>query len=175
VWVGTSTIDEFPLAQEFPNTICVNRGIGGESLGDLRSRLQVGWPDSEISMIVFYGGSADLRRQMQDPRTIGKEYRATIKAIKEIEPRAPLFAIEILSARSPASQDSGVRFQTLREIQRTICAEENVTLVETHRPPLVNNAGQLTTSCSKDRYHLNSAGYHTLATWIRDAAGGLLR
>lgn len=174
IWIGSSTVEYFPIAGHFPKTPSRNRGIGGELLSDMRDRLHRGWPEGEVPLVVFYGGSADLRRVVMDPREIAREFRTTLKKLKDHAKSARILAIEVLSARESASEDSGPRFQLFRELQASVCEEENVPLVRTYRPPLILPDGRLSPAMSRDRYHLNNDGYRVLAGWIAEAADGLL-
>ena len=174
VWLGSSTVELFPIAEHFPKSPSRNRGIGGELLSDMRTRLHRGWPKGQVPLVVFYGGSADLRRASMDPRDVAREFRTTLKSLKKHANNARILAIEVLSAREATSEDSGPRFQKFRELQASICGEEGVPLVRTFRPPLVLDDGRLSPSMSRDRYHLNADGYRVLARWIAEAADGLL-
>lgn len=174
VFMGSSTIESMPVAALFPGTPSVNRGIGGESLENMAARAAAGWPGGEVPLVVIYGGSADLRSHRLPAERIEADYGLLIRRIRELAPGARILAIGTLAARTAASEDSGKLFHEWRRREAELCAREGVDRVETFRPPLIDGGGRLATGMSRDRFHLNEAGYSVLAGWLREQAAGLL-
>ena len=83
VWLGSSTIERFPLAQLMPNRTHLNRGIGGESAGELLDRLERSLPAARPARLVFYVGSIDHRVHGRPAARVAADARRVVEAALE--------------------------------------------------------------------------------------------
>jgi len=174
VFIGSSTIERFDLAAAFPGVPCVNRGIGDELLGELRSRAASTLPP-EPRAIVVYAGSVDVRRTARSAELIAQDAEGLLDLLAARAPGVPIAWIGVLPDRAHAP-DVAARVSALNGQLAALVARRGGTFVATHRPPLVDGSGRLARDHSVDDLHLSERGYTVLAAWIREAfaplAGG---
>ena len=173
VWLGSSTIERFPLDALFPGHHHLDRGIGNESAAELLTRLDRSLPDSRPRLVVLYAGSIDFRALGRPPEAIARLARGVIARVEaRYEPRVPVLVIGILPERD-MSAAMVARLRETNAALAAVCADEPTRVfVDTSRPPIVLPDGSLDPSVAADRLHLAEPGYRALADWIR--ATGLL-
>jgi lysophospholipase L1-like esterase len=171
LFVGSSTIERFPLAALFPAKGAVNLGVADEDSALLLERLPRTLPVEEPAGIVLYAGSADLRFDPALPAArIRDRVASVLDALAARFPEAPVAMVEVLPARAqtPAEKDA------LRELNRelkALAAARKADWIPTSRDPILDGNGDLAAAFSMDRHHLNLAGYEHLARWILEDGG----
>ncbi|MEE8468165.1 MAG: GDSL-type esterase/lipase family protein [Planctomycetota bacterium] len=171
VFLGSSTIERFPLARSFPGRPCLDRGIGSEDLNGLSQRLEASLPP-EPAGIVLYAASIDFRRGAPRPGDLVARIEELLDRLQDLAPDVPVALIGILPERDmmPAL---GRRLAITNNLLEKVCLPRGVAFVSIDRAPLITEAGDLTYSHSADRLHLNELGYRQLATWILEDGGAL--
>lgn len=175
VWfIGSSTIARFPLDASFPNASTVNLGLPDQNAVALRERLRAEIAaDAEPAGIVLYAGSYDLRAEKGIPPTeIGDRVAAVVADLRSRHPDTPLVLIQVLPARARADPDRAA-LASLNQRLEALAAGSGAVFVKTHRPPLVDQNGDLLESMSVDNFHLNEAGYRVLAQWLQEDGGAV--
>jgi len=170
VFLGSSTIERFPLAEMFPGRPVVNRGIGNETAGELLQRLDASLPQAAPAAAVLYGGSLDFRRERCQPEVTRRRVARIVDELRARYPGLPIALIGLLSEWdfAPARvRDLAATNLALAQLAR----DADLTFVATDRPPITTPAGQLARPCSADRLHLGSEGYRHLARWLIEAGG----
>lgn len=167
VFLGSSTIERFPLREAFPGLHTLNRGIGDEPLAELCARLAVGLPPDPGAFVV-YGGSVDARRLGRSAEEVAAEAERVLDALAARAPGAPIAWIGVLPDRT-MSADVAARVSACNAALAALSARRGHTFVPTHRAPLVDAAGRLSAAASVDELHLSQDGYEALAGFLREA------
>ncbi len=165
VFLGSSTIERFPLAERFPGVPTLNRGIGDELLEELDERLEASVP-ADAAAVVLYAGSVEFReRPPGNAQAIVRELAAVLARLRELRPQASVLVLGILPERAMPQ----ARVTELRELNRQLAArvrELGASFLATDFAPLALPDGSLSESFSSDRLHLNADGYTELARAI---------
>jgi lysophospholipase L1-like esterase len=175
VFLGSSTVESFPLETAFPNRPILDRGIAGETAGELLARLHESLPATEPVAALVYGGSLDFRRENAPPAEVTRRVKSVLVALRARVPDLPIALIGILPERDMDPPFVGRLIRTNRRLN-ALATEMNAAFVSTERPPITACDGSLAEAYSTDRWHLNSVGYEHLAAWILRDGGevGLL-
>ena len=172
VFLGSSTIERFPLTELFPGAITLNRGIGFEGLADLQQRLEVGVPD-EVAAAVLYVGSIDHRFQNAAPRALALGVQEVIAALRGRLGPIPIAALGLLGERDLTPEDHARLVAANEALERATEAVEDCWFVATDGPPLMDAQGRLDPALSTDALHLTVAGYRELATRLLTHGGAV--
>ncbi len=170
VFLGSSTMERFPLSEAFPGRPCLDRGIGDETATELLARLDASLPDARPAGVVLYAASVDFRREGRPPEVIEARVLALVRRLRARLPGIPIALIGLLSERdAPAELVARLRRTNARlaELART----SGLAFVATDRPPLTLPSGALSEAYSADRLHLSEAGYRHLARWLLEDGG----
>lgn len=176
VFLGSSTIERFPLPESFPGKPCLDRGIGSEDLDGLSLRLESSLPPG-IAGIVLYAASIDFRRGAPRPANLVIRIEGLLDQVQTLAPGVPVALIGILPERD-MMPSLGRRLAITNNVLEETCKQRGVAFVSIDRAPLITEEGDLTHSHSADDLHLNDLGYRQLAAWILQdggAVGTLLR
>lgn len=168
-FVGSSTIERFPLAACFPAKLCANRGIAFESAAELAQRMPQTLPASPAG-IVLYTGSIDFHEHGAEPHAIVRSLEIAVHRIREHAPGVPIALIGVMPRRDMSTAELE-RLRTLIAALRSFAARSEAAYVDTLRPPLTSSRGDLAEEVSTDRYHLDARGYDQLARWILEDGG----
>jgi lysophospholipase L1-like esterase len=166
VFLGSSTIERFPLATAFPGVTCVDRGIGYESLAELLTRVATSLPP-EPKAVVVYTGSVDVRWLARPAEEVARNAEALLDLLAEHVPRARVAWIGVLPDRTQEPR-AAARVTALNTMLAELLARRGDTFVPTHRAPLVDVEGRLAHDHSADELHLSERGYAVLAAWLRE-------
>ncbi|MCY3003428.1 MAG: GDSL-type esterase/lipase family protein [Planctomycetota bacterium] len=165
VFLGSSTIERFPLVERFPGAPALNRGIGDELLEELDERLEASVP-ADAAAVVLYAGSVEFReRPPGNAAAIVRELGAFVARLRELRPQATVLVLGILPERAMPPE----RVTELRELNRQLAArarELGASFLTTDFAPLALPDGSLAELFSSDRLHLNADGYTELARAI---------
>lgn len=174
VFLGSSTIEFWPLSECFPGLPCLNRGVGSESAREVLARLDASLPARSPAAFVLYAGSADLRAHGLSPDDAARDVDALLAELRRRFPSAPIALLGVLPGRdlSPSElRDLG----RLNSLLAESGARHGSRFVPTALPPLATPSGSLDPALSRDRWHLNAAGYRHLAAFILASSFPLLR
>ena len=81
LFVGSSTIERFPLAESFPSTRCANRGVANQSARDLLDQLDGILPAVRPGGVVLYTGSIDFERGASE-RVVAERVSAVLDRVR---------------------------------------------------------------------------------------------
>jgi lysophospholipase L1-like esterase len=168
VFFGDSITDFWRLNEYFPDRDYVNRGIAGQTTGEMLQRFKADVMDLHPAAVLILAGTNDLAREI--PVTaIESNYQemadlASANKIKLIfasvlpvsdhhKDQNP--AYERTPARPPAS------IRALNDWLRSYCSQRNFVLVD-YFPALIDENGQLQGDLSDDGLHPNSKGYRIM-------------
>jgi lysophospholipase L1-like esterase len=171
VFVGSSTIERFPLDRCFPGKHCLNRGIRSESAKLLLRFLEPRLPLARPAGIVVYTGSIDWRDLRAHGSGADAETEtaarvvAVLDALKERLPRVPIALIGVLPDRG-TDAGAALRLKELNGLLARDARARGIAFVDAARPPIAAPSGALAREMSADDVHLDDDGYRTLAQWI---------
>lgn len=175
-FLGSSTIERWPLEQTFPGKRCLDRGVGGETAADLLARLDASLPGADPAAFIVFIGANDLRREGAPPEVIAGRVARVLSRLAERYPTAPLALVGIFPVRSTGPKERP-RLEELNARLREVAAAAGAAFIDTDRPPLSSPDGRLAEEMAADEHHLSPAGYAVLARWVLEdggAAGRLL-
>jgi len=176
VFLGSSTIERFPLAEIFPDRRCVNRGISGDTTADLLERLDDSLPTAKPAAFIINIGGNDLRREEQVAAVVRDRLVALLDELLARYPEAPITVIGLVPAVD-ADEAELYEFELYNIAARRAAVSRKLPFIVVQRGPLADAEGRLNAEFAADNYHLNAAGYRRLAEWILEdggAAGRLL-
>jgi lysophospholipase L1-like esterase len=166
VFLGSSTIERWPLSRCFPGKPCVDRGIGDETAELLLQRLDASIPDARPAGFVLYGGSLDFRREDLAPHVTRARVEAVVAELqRRCGAETPIAVLGLLPEREMPAHDLIRLTLTNNELMR-MCAVRGVAWVPTWRPPVKALDGTLAAASAADELHLNDAGYDAVARWL---------
>lgn len=172
VFLGSSTIERFPLEEAFPGRPCLDRGIGNETALECRTRLEQSLPAAPPGGFVVYLASLDFRRERVPPLEVARRAGLILDALRRRYPTAPIAQIGLLSERD-ANPDFVRRWRAANAALETAARRRGVAWITVDRPPITTASGALSPELSADRLHLAPAGYEVLAGWILQDGGAL--
>jgi lysophospholipase L1-like esterase len=175
VFIGSSTIERFPLEECFPGKPCLNRGILSASAPLLERFLDTLLPSAPVAGIVLYTGSIDLREpgrsaDTSQVDTVVTRVRSLLDRLAEKLPQTPIALIGVLPARRMVAGEVAA-LELLDERLSQLARERGIAFVVTARAPLSSPEGALAEELSADDLHLNERGYRALSAWILSDGG----
>lgn len=174
LFLGSSTIEYFPLDELFAGVPCLNRGIGNESAAELLARLEASLPQRPPAGAVLYAASIDFRRLGAAPEEVAARAWAVVRALRERYPDLPVALVGLLSERDfPPGEVA--RLARTNAALAELASRRELAFVRTDRPPVTLPDGTLAPDASADRLHLNERGYRALAGWIVEDGGAVGR
>lgn len=177
LFLGSSTIERFPLAEHFQGLSTVNRGIGDEDLAGLEARALATVRDLEPARVVLYAGSVNVRRAIDDGSwtspgdIVVRAGKLAERLLDEPSVREVLLLGILPERETGAELGSRVR-ETNAGLAALALWKERISFIPLCREPLVDEAGNLREAFATDRLHLNDAGYAALAEWLRPRIQG---
>ncbi len=170
-FLGSSTIERFPLETSFPGLNCLNLGIAGESAPDLIDRMEESLPDG-LGGAVLYLGSIDFRERGRRPAAIAALAGVVIDQLRA---GAPDVAIAVIGLLPEQDIDTAFvdRLRRSNEAIEAMCLARDCAFVSTARAPITEESGSLNSGMAADRLHLGPAGYEHLVRWLKEDGGAL--
>lgn len=172
LFLGSSTIERFPLEACFPGKRVLQHGLADASLELLERTLDCSLPASAPEGVLLYAGSLDLR-EPREPFEQALERLPRIVQALRVRTHAPALPITLLGLLPARGEDAAAleRLAKANESLRVLAREQNLGFVPTARPPLAAADGTLAPELSADERHLNAEGYRILARWIVEEGG----
>lgn len=172
LFLGSSTIERFPLAQAFPGKPCVDRGIANLSAIALRAHLSACLPPARPAGVVLYTGAVDWRASGRDDSLLVDRVGAVLDATQRELPGVPLLLLGLLPERAMAPH-AVEALRRANERLAGLAAARSIAFVDPARPPIADRSGALSENASTDDFHLNAEGYRHLARWIVEDGGAV--
>jgi len=170
VFIGSSTIERFPLAACFPGKPCVNRGILSASAPMLEHFADVLAPETARGGIVVYAGSIDLREpglsaDAAHADSVAAQVMSLVDRLRADRADVPFAVIGVLPARRMSSAEVDA-LERLNASLREQARRREIAFIDVSRAPITSPSGSLAEEQSADDLHLDRSGYETLARWI---------
>lgn len=155
VFFGDSITEGGLWDEWFPSTALINRGIGGNTIEDLRARI-----DSAIdnpAAVFLLVGTNDLGLGHRVER-VADEMRGLVALIRERAPETNLFIQSVM----PRQAKFADRIRHLNAVNQDIAAGAGAEYIDLW-PALADTEGALRAEYTRDKLHLGGAGY---AAWV---------
>lgn len=171
VFVGSSTIERFPLAELFPAAATANRGIANASARLLAGSAARLVPPAPPAGLVVYAGIVDWYASGLDPRAAAEAVASLLDALRARSPGTPLLVLGPLPARDLGERELELLARFEAELAGLARTRPGTDFLPLARPPVSSRDGRLADELSADRLHLGPEGYRVLAGWIRERGG----
>ena len=166
IFLGNSITQGGDWAKLTGDSTAVNRGIGGDILFGLRSRL-ADVTRRQPSKLFILIGINDISKDIPDA-VIAAQYRALIDSVKSHSPATKIFVQSILPLNPtvknfPQHYDKQPRVVAVNRLIRRMARETGATYIDLW-PIFVDRNNRLDASLTGDGLHLNQQGYER---WVR--------
>jgi lysophospholipase L1-like esterase len=158
LFLGDSLTEHGLWHEWFPELPTLNRGIGGDTVGEVRARLDsaVNAPVT-VSLLVGTNDLSGLGRSRDVP-VIAAEFRELVQELRRRAPDAQL----IVNSVTPRKSSFADQVRALNHEYAAITRDVEATWLDLW-PVLSDGAGSLRAQYTGDSLHLNGAGY---AAWV---------
>ncbi len=170
VFLGSSTIERFPLAESFPGKPCLNRGIASESALELLRRVPGRLPRARPAGIVVYTGAMDWREEGRTTLQVVERVARVLARIAEGAPGVPIALLGILPERDMEPSEVA-RLSETNGALADLAKSRGASFVSTAEAPITSRGGSLSEEVSQDEFHLDAQGYRHLARRILEDGG----
>ena len=166
LFLGDSITEGAEWAEWFPELPTLNRGINGDTVAGVRSRLgtAINAP-AAISLLIGTNDIGGLG-QSSDPDRIAAATHDLVRSIAEAAPGIPV----VFTGVMPRSASFARRIQRLNALTRGMAKAEGLTYVDVWAA-LADERGEIRRAFSHDRLHLNGEGYRVWADALRPHLG----
>lgn len=162
VFVGSSSIRLWPVAESFPGLPCLNRGFGGSQLPDVLKYVDRIVTTYQPAVVVLYCGDNDIG-QKRTPEQIRDDYRTFVTKVHAAAPQAKIVWIAIKP--SPKRWELREQAQQANQLVRESQAGHDLeSYVDVWTPMLAADGLPQPELYVKDQLHMTPAGY---AIWNR--------
>ena len=178
LFIGSSTIERFPLSDCFPGKGLLNRGIGGESAELMLARLDESLPAGRerLAAAVVYAGTIDFRKERVDAAEASRRLARLVDALRDrVRADLPVLLLGPLPGNEDDDRYRGAGLLELEGAYRRLATERGLDFLPLARAPFRAADGGLEPRLAVDRWHLDAAGYRLLAELIRTEGGDVGR
>ncbi|MFE3257952.1 GDSL-type esterase/lipase family protein [Nocardia sp. NPDC059091] len=155
VFFGDSITEGGLWDEWFPQVRPINRGISGNTIDDLRARLDTAIDAPAAVFLLIGTNDLSLGRS---PGRVGENLRELVTEIRECAPHAPLHVQSVMPRKAKFAD----RIHTLNAAVWKVAAEADAAYIDLW-PALADANGALRPEFTRDGLHLSGAGY---AAWI---------
>jgi lysophospholipase L1-like esterase len=156
VFIGDSITQGFPIEAALPNSRMINRGIGGNMIANVQSRLDTSVADLQPSRIYLMIGINDLWWGGTGLEKMVEQYDALLAGIREAAPGAKVYAESTLPMCG-RGDEINVNVTTYNEHIRRLAKKHGAVYVDLW-PVMATEDGSLKPAYTSDGVHLTLAG-----------------
>ena len=173
LFIGSSTVERFPLAELLPELAPINRGIGDEDLDGLEARAVETATRLQPKTVVLYAGSVNVRRAVDDgswtpaPEIVSRT-ASLARDLLGLPTVEQIVLLGILPERE-TGPELHARLDAVNAGLGALAASPGIVFLAMDREPLLDSSGNLRPGVSADALHLNSVGYQAVAQWVKAA------
>ncbi len=164
VFLGSSSVDIWNLAQDFPQLSFLNRGIGGETSRQMVQRFRTDVLNLQpTAVVIFLGSGNDFwpDKRMTPAETKSNLIKMTRLAQKQ-QIKVAIGAIspvnDCLPGKDHISSHPVAVVQNLNAWIKDFCQQQELVFVDFYLP-LADSQGKLDARYTDDGMHCNAAGY----------------
>lgn len=160
VFIGSSSIRLWNLAEAFPEQPCINYGFGGAVMEEVARYAPRLLPASQPRRVIVYAGDNDLAREIE-PKTVAANFEKLVDYLAEAAPNAEVIILAVKP--SPSRWRLREQYLATNKLLHEI-AESNprVKYADTWSVLLDANGEPKAEFYQKDKLHLTPEGY---AAW----------
>jgi lysophospholipase L1-like esterase len=162
VFLGDSITEGGDWNEFFPELRTLNRGIGGDSVGGVRSRVASALHQPlAVSLLV---GTNDLHGlgKTRDIDGIAEQFQDLVTTITLTAPDVPLYVNSV----TPRTKSWVTKIEALNRHYARIAAEASATYIDLW-PALADGEGTLRKEFTRDHLHLTEPGYRAWVEVLR--------
>lgn len=165
VFVGSSSIRLWKLADSFPQLAAINRGFGGSQLADSVHYAERIVTKLKPRVVVLYAGDNDLASG-KTPQRVAGDFEAFVKQVHAKLPHTKIVYIGIKPSLARWKLIDKIR-EANRRIKDVAANYDRVVCIDAEAP-MLNAEGQPRAELfAKDGLHLSPEGYQVWARLIR--------
>lgn len=157
LFVGSSSIRLWDLAQAFPDLATINRGFGGSQMSDVVRYARRIITAYKPRLIVLYEGDNDLAAK-ETPEQVAADFDQLLKIVRADLPTTPLVVIG-----AKPSHKRWAMIEQQRQLNRLLaerCAKDgHATFLDVEKPMLGADGQPKANLFRDDDLHLNAEGY----------------
>lgn len=167
LFLGDSITEQGVWSEWFPEWEVLNRGIGGDTVGGVSTRLQhaINEPIA-ISLLIGTNDLSGLGESTKVP-DIAEQMRALVAQIRARAPQALL----VINSVMPRQRKYAPKVRELNSHYRAIAGEAGAIFVDLW-PAMEGPRGQLSKKFSEDNLHLSGPGYRAWVDQLRPLIAG---
>lgn len=166
VFLGSSSVEAFPLDACYPGAPWLNRGVAAEIVPEMIDRLDASLPVARPAGVVIHAGQNDLRARSLPPDVIAESIGRAADAVRARFPEVPITLVELMPL-CDTPESSMRRLDELNEGLRVLALARGFGFVHVNRPPLTDGRDRLLVEMAgPDRKHMHLAGYQIFARAI---------
>lgn len=159
IFFGDSITEQGLWEEWFPGLPLLNRGVGGETVAEVSARVEDTLPGAKaVSVLVGTNDLTGFGRSRKVPDIVD-QYRELVHRIRQTLPHAPVLLNSVL----PRDRFTAGRVRELNAAIEALAAQQTMNYVDAWS----NMRGphdELRPELTRDRIHLNGAGYRE---WLR--------
>lgn len=167
-FLGDSLTDMCDLNKFYPEYLCVNRGISGDTTFTLESRLKVSVYDLRPKVVVLLIGANNFK-------TMFTNYENILKGLKENLPNTKIIQLSLTSmgGRNWGKNNTQAAFNNV--IIKELASKYNNIYVDLFTPLLDFNTKEIVNSYTIDGGHLTDDGYIIVSREVKKAINLVLK
>lgn len=169
LFVGSSSIRLWKLAESFPDLDVINRGFGGSQLADavfFAERIVIAY---RPRLVVLYAGDNDLAAGKK-PRQVLADFKQFATKVKAALPETRIAYLSIKPSIKRRALIDQIR-ETNAAIRKYVSQEERLSYVDMFQPMLTADGEPRPELFQADGLHLNAEGYKLWAMALRPTLG----
>lgn len=169
VFVGSSSIRKWNLAESFPNSGYLNRGFGGSQIADSTHFIDVLILKHRPKVVVMYAGDNDVAAG-KSPERVAQDFAEFAKKLHAALPETKLYFIAI----KPSLKRWNLypKMKTANQaIAKQCAADPQLTFVDIAPPMLGKDGKPIPELFAADGLHLSPAGYRIWTKAINESLG----
>ena len=165
VFIGSSSIRLWKLAESFPGLPAINRGFGGSELADsvrYADRIVIAY---RPRIVVLYAGDNDLASG-KSPERVSADFKQFVAKVHAALPKTRIVYVGIKPSLSRWKLIDKVR-DANRRIKEFAAADPRVVFIDVEKPMLGLDGKPRPELFQPDGLHLNAAGYRLWSDLLR--------
>ncbi len=166
VLIGDSLTERFPVDKMFPGKNVVNRGIGGDRIDGLTTRLDLSIYDLNPSVVFLNIGVNDILFPITPYKNLKRRYGLLLNKLKKNCPNTTVIMQTVLPTTDKFADFNDEIIDLNKDIRR-LAMEHKYKLIDLH-PYFTDDKGQLKAELTVDGVHLSEKGYQLWTSLMRE-------
>jgi len=165
LFVGSSSVRLWKLADSFPGMDVLNRGFGGAHVSDcvhFAKRIVMPYKPRQI---IFYAGDNDLNAN-KSPEQVAKDFQSFVEIVRQDLPEVPILCLAVKP--SPSRLRLLDKQKATNKLLQEYCEKNaHLTYVDVFSPMLTAEGEPKPDIFRDDKLHMNEAGYKIWANKLQ--------